>query len=52
MNTADALKPMAYALAALVAATQQPRTNEFDACAITDKKLAERRPAPWPQRSD
>ena len=39
MHPTDALKPLAFALAALIAgATQTPRSNEFDACATTDKK--------------
>jgi len=39
MKSADALKPLVYALAALMAAAAQPpRPNEFGACATTDKK--------------
>lgn len=39
MKSADALKPLVYALAALMAAAAQPpRSTECDACATTDKK--------------
>lgn len=39
MKSADALKPLVYALAALMAAAAQaPRPTECDACATTDKK--------------
>ena len=39
MQPIDALKPLVFALAALIAAgVQTPGTNEFDACATTDKK--------------
>ncbi len=39
MQPIDALKPLAYALAALIAAAvQTPGANEFDACATTDKR--------------
>jgi len=38
MKSTDALKPLAYALAALFAAAQQPSPSEFGACATADKK--------------
>ena len=39
MKSADALKPLVYALAALMAAAAQtPRPTECGACATTDKK--------------
>ena len=38
MKSADALKPLVYALAGLMAAAQPPRPNECGACATTDKK--------------
>lgn len=40
MKSADALKPLVYALAALMAAAaaQTPRPTECGACATTDKK--------------
>ena len=39
MKSADALKPLVYALAAVMAAAAQPpRPTECDACATTDKK--------------
>lgn len=39
MQPTDALKPLVFALAALIAAAARtPRANEFDACATTDKR--------------